>query len=346
MTKSKKPTVALILGGGAPNATLMAGALVAFIEAGVEFEIISTSGAGAIVGLLYAVPKQGTAIEMLKKLPGLGIADPIYQGLPINYKVFNKPGVLADNWRNLLAANPFYQQVINQENPTPTQRLFSDWLQLVTATLCPTNLTPLSSGLCAHVPFIDEIVNFSALADITPQFYLNAYNLTQHEMACWNKKEITHDHFLAALSFPFIYPPYQLDSDFFIEGASIDTLNFKRLFQDHPYIDTTVVFDVLGQSKILHPPKNLYDSWVQSIITPLTEIARDDLKLFEALHNKDASGKPRTKLLRVNYEHYLTQHDYESELDWSYTNLDNMYEIGYKAGKEFTQNYASDLGIN
>ncbi|XLM23236.1 hypothetical protein MKD33_18300, partial [Chromobacterium piscinae] len=34
----------------------MAGALVALAEAGVEFDIVSASGAGAIVGLLYAAP--------------------------------------------------------------------------------------------------------------------------------------------------------------------------------------------------------------------------------------------------------------------------------------------------
>lgn len=44
---------ALIIGGGAPNATLMSGALSAFHEAGVEFDVVSTAGAGALIGLLY-----------------------------------------------------------------------------------------------------------------------------------------------------------------------------------------------------------------------------------------------------------------------------------------------------
>lgn len=40
-------------------------------------------------------------------------------------------------------------------------------------------------------------------------------------------------------------------------------------------------FDMLGFDKLSHNPKNFYDAWVLSIITPLVEIARDDTKLFE-----------------------------------------------------------------
>ena len=121
------------------------------------------------------------------------------------------------------------------------------------------NNRAFSKGLCAHQPFIEEIVDFAVLSDIRPHFYLNAYNLSRREMTCWDKKDITHKHCLAALSFPFIYPPYELNGDYYIEGAAIDTLNFRRLFDDHPYIDTTVVFDVLGSEHLLQPPRNLYD---------------------------------------------------------------------------------------
>src|SRR5262249_50016108 len=50
-------TIALVLGGGAPNLTLMAGAVAALDDAGVEFDVVSTSGAGMLIGLLYAAPK-------------------------------------------------------------------------------------------------------------------------------------------------------------------------------------------------------------------------------------------------------------------------------------------------
>src|SRR4029077_15811648 len=44
---------ALVLGGGAPNMALMAGAVAAFHDCGVEFDVVSTSGAGGLAGLLW-----------------------------------------------------------------------------------------------------------------------------------------------------------------------------------------------------------------------------------------------------------------------------------------------------
>lgn len=343
MAKASRPSIALVLGGGAPNATLMAGALVALMEAGVEFDIISTSGAGAIVGLLYAAPRKGSPLGNLRRLADLGVSDPIYRLLPINYKVFNKPGPAADLWRSWQSQNPLLQSIQQQADQGPWQRLLADWTSLLLATLCPSDLGPNSQGLCAHVPFIEEIVDFDRLKTIAPQFYLNAYNITRGEMRCWDKSEIGHDHFLAALSFPFIYPPYPLADGDYIEGAAIDTLNFKQLFRDHPHIDYTLVFDVLGSDRLLHPPRGLYDAWVQSIITPLTEIARDDLKLFEALHNKDDQGRPRTEVLKIQFDKLIDPKRGAEELEWSHSNLSQLYEIGYQAGQDLLRQHRAKL---
>lgn len=345
MALASKPSIALVLGGGAPNATLMAGALVALAEAGVEFDIVSASGAGTIVGLLYAAPRQGDAIAALSKLADMGVSDPLYKLFPINYKVFNKPGQLADAWRALQGRNPLLQAIQRQADDGPAQRLLADWTGLLLATLCPSDLSSDSQGLCAHVPFIEQVVDFAKLKDFQPAFYLNAYNITHGHMRCWDKHEITHDHFLAALSFPFIYPPYKLDDGDYIEGAAIDTLNFKRLFELHPHIDYTIVFDVLGSSRLLHPPRDLYDAWVQSIIAPLTAIARDDLRLFEALHNRDANGRPRTELIRINFDAHISQEGHREELDWSYSNLARLYQAGYQAGKDACRQYGRQLGL-
>ena len=51
--------VGLVLSGGAPVLTFMAGALVALDERDVKFDVISASGAGMLVGLLYAAPVGG-----------------------------------------------------------------------------------------------------------------------------------------------------------------------------------------------------------------------------------------------------------------------------------------------
>jgi NTE family protein len=78
-------TIALVLGGGAPNLTLMSGAVAALDDAGVEFDIVSTSGAGMLVGLLYAAPKgregdiRRDRAAALKNTVNMGVHDAIYR---------------------------------------------------------------------------------------------------------------------------------------------------------------------------------------------------------------------------------------------------------------------------
>ena len=56
LTKPSK--IGVLASGGAPNLHLIAGALCAFYENKRSFDVIGASGAGALAGLLYAVPKQ------------------------------------------------------------------------------------------------------------------------------------------------------------------------------------------------------------------------------------------------------------------------------------------------
>lgn len=360
---------ALLIGGGAPNATLMSGALVAMIEAGLEFDVISTSGAGALIGLLYQAPKDGNAKAALEATVKLGIADQIYDWLPVNYKVFNKPGTAADLFRQMLQMNPFAQQILAQAADNPQQRLLGDLMQLTWAAMTPSNLTPMSQGLCAHVPFAEEVIDFSRLKGLKREFYINAFNITQGEMTIWDKHEITLEHFRAALSFPLIYPPYRIGEDDYIEGAAIDTINFRALVAEtpkqddgqarkafrwhgeprrhglHQDLDTLVVFDILGSDKLIRPPRNLYDAWVKSIITPLVEIARDDVRLFELEHNRNADGSPKRRLLKVPLLASIPESAWPEVLDWSASNLERLFDIGYQAGRRFCQDQASALGL-
>ena len=71
--------VGLVLSGGAPVLTFMAGALVALDERNVKFDVISASGAGMLVGLLYAAPAGGPGKrrEALKNTISMGVADEI-----------------------------------------------------------------------------------------------------------------------------------------------------------------------------------------------------------------------------------------------------------------------------
>ncbi|MBV1774546.1 patatin-like phospholipase family protein [Burkholderiaceae bacterium DAT-1] len=346
----KSARTALVIGGGAPNATLMGGALCAFIDHGVQFDVISTAGAGALMGLLYQAPKNGNPRQALKEWASNGVADLIYQWLPVNYKVFMKPGLGADMWRNWLHRDPFIQAVLEQSYKQ--SQFVGDSIQLWLQALTPATWSWNSQGLCAHVPFVEDMVDFSKVPAIDPAFYINAYNVTQHRMEIWDKQQLNVDHFRAALSFPFIYPPYKIGDSEYIEGAAIDTLNLKALLNDdehkadpglHQSVETIVVFDVLGSDHLIHTPRNLYDAWVQSIITPLVELTRDDLKLFQHLHNVDKHGHPKRKLLKVDLTRHIAPERWESVLDWSQTNLSELFDLGYAAGQTFVDEQSLDL---
>jgi NTE family protein len=150
------------------------------------------------------------------------------------------------------------------------------------------------------------VVDFDKLKVQDYDFYINAFNLNTKQMDTFEKGEITTDHFRAALAFPFIYPPFKLKhkgrEDYYIEGSAIDTFNFKALLrdckiQDKKPITKLVVFDVIGEEKLLHAPTNLYDAWVQSIMVPLVAMAKDDLKIFENEHKEKSSTKKNMDLM-------------------------------------------------
>jgi len=100
------PVTALLLGGGAPTLTLQSGALAALHEHGVKFDVVSTAGAGMLIGLLYAAPRGRSPAEALAQTKEMGVHDGIYEHFPINFKVFQKPGTLAEGYRRWLQSLP------------------------------------------------------------------------------------------------------------------------------------------------------------------------------------------------------------------------------------------------
>jgi NTE family protein len=343
---------ALLLGGGAPTLTLQSGALAALDEKGVEFAAISTAGAGMVIGLLYAAPKGMTRQEALQNTVNMGVADEIYNAFPVNYKVFFKPGDMADLYRNFLAMLP--QPPFAK---TPADRLFGDWMALVGATLSPSNLSSDSLGLCAPAPWIDHVVDFEKLQQFESEFYINAYNVTDHKMEIFSKDQITPDHFRAALAFPFIYPPYKLNGKYYVEGSAIDTLCFKGLLNYRKRLQVEavsrraggrsrpalaplknlIVFDILSSDKIIRTPRTLYEAWIQSIMIPLVEIAKDDIELFDLKYRKDWN----VELLRIRFD--VPEDHWPYALDWSYSNLKTLYDVGYDAGLRFYEEHKEAL---
>src|SRR5512134_1879675 len=93
MTEKDLDTV--VMSGGAPQSPLMAGFLYELLKHGKTFKNFHTSGAGALMALLMIAPKEGNPCRALKGWVEAGVADEIYSGLPVNFKLFHKPGPFA-----------------------------------------------------------------------------------------------------------------------------------------------------------------------------------------------------------------------------------------------------------
>ena len=341
----QRSRTALVLGGGAPNMALMAGALAGLHDRGMAFDVVSCSGAGSLAGLLWLAPKNGDPAEALRSVMTMSVADLIYRLFPVNYKVFHKPGVLAEYWRQMMAANPFFSVDPKRYEKSPSYALAMDALTLLGAALTPSGLHAGSWGLCQPAPFIENVIDFAKIKEIKPYFYLNAYNATKELMENFEKDQITPEHFHAALAFPFIYGPYPLNGDLYYEGAVVDCLNFKDVIERHPALETVVVFDVLGSDTLIRAPRNLYDSWVLSMIIPLVKTAEDNLELFALKHNGGwrRADKAKTDLLKVNFD---VPEEYLGEvLDWSASNAVRLFEIGYRSGQSFCDAHGERLTI-
>jgi NTE family protein len=359
----------LVLGGGAPNLTLMSGALLALHDNGLEFDVVSMAGGGAVVGLSYLAPKGLTPAQALRNTMNLGVSDAIYSMLPINYKVFFKGGFLADAFRNYWRQLPPVQYAEHQYGMSPSQKLETDLLLLAGSVLTPLDITPFSQAMCAHVPFIEDIIDFGKLNwPNQPRCFLNSYCIDTQETVEFRQPNIDIRHFRAAFSYPYIYGPYEIDGHFFYEGAAFSSLNLISLavkYLNVPYVlrgdvdgnaDRFIVFDILAPD-LIHPAKDMMDAYGQSIMLPSVANAGKELSIFtdwlktgytdvppadwmlaEAINTAFEAGMvPNAKKYPVYFPVPVEEWPYLE--DWSRSNLERLFDIGYESGLIFLEEY-------
>jgi hypothetical protein len=91
----------------------------------------------------------------------------------------------------------------------------------------------------------------------------------------------------------------------------------------------------------------LYDAWVLSIMIPLVEIAKDDLDLFNYRHNNEhqewSKTQPILDILKVEFDKHMPEEQWPHVLDWSYSNLSTLFDVGYEAGLAFFEEHEAKL---
>lgn len=333
---------ALVIGGGAPNATFMAGVLHRLIEtAELEtFETITASGAGALVALVALAPKGLPPLDALENLTNTGVSDEIYQLFPVNYKVFQKPGTAADLFRNAIAATPFGRFVMDQHGKSDAFCLWSDMVQFTWAAMTPAPLDwGYAPGMCAPTPWVTETVDFDAINGLKQQFEMIAYDVTDKRLRWFHNRdqEITVDAFHAAMAFPFLYPPHQYEGDWYIEGAAVSDVPYEGLF-NLKSIKEVVILDVLGYRALIDAPETLWEGFTQLIVDTIVSNAQASYRAFRQQNEiRRLKGESTLDVYRVDARKAAHSSD---ALTWKRSNLKAQFEYGRKAADDLRADLA------
>src|SRR6185369_6522435 len=218
----RRPRMGVLVSGGAPNLHLAAGALCAFYECGLRFEVIGTAGAGALPALLSTVPKNGDPAASLKSTVYINIHDLIYSVIPDNYKIFLKRGPWTEAFWRFGRSLPHFNLTEKDREHSGLRRFFNDSIDLMVAAATPTTLWYGSSSVCTRAGVIDDLVDWPALRTHPTKFFLNAFDLGRLKLMTFNNDTLRPESFYAALAMPWLYEPTVVDDRMYTEGAAHD----------------------------------------------------------------------------------------------------------------------------
>jgi len=342
--------IGIVLSGTAPAMTLMSGALLAFDQLNVPIDVISTTGVGALVGMIYLAPKTGTRQEALRALPNLFVSDWLYRFVPINFKVFYKYGSFAEKFYELRKALP--QFPLEPDDPNPLKRFLNDWVQLWATALTPPSTETVRKGFMSHVPLVEDLVNFDALhASSNPAFFLNAFSLETRRLQIYQRAEITPELYNGAQSMFMMFPPVRVGShlrpppqpaapatapsDLLTTGATHDPTGLEAIWtmQSRNELWGVLALDPLTEC-FWREPTGAYDAFQLMLMNPVLAFQQLLYALYaksEQLVNQSTSAMP-IKLPRL----YVIPPDIKPAdrprmLKWTHENALALQEAGRQA---------------
>ena len=332
--------IGIVVSGGAPNLHLVSGALCAFYESNIRFDVIGASGAGALAGLLYVAPKTaGGQVEALRQTVNINVSDTIYQLLPLNYKAFFKQGPFAAPFWQFGQSLPHCTLDPKQQHRDTLARLYNDTIDFVIAALTPTTLNYYSKSVCTRVEVIDDWIDWEALQTYDKEFYVNAFDLNRQQLRLFGKKELTPEAFWAALAMPWLFEPTAANGDLHTEGASHDPSGLEALLEGAgPTTDTLdkiIALDTVGPD-LWTNPTNIYDALQLAIMDPIVSLAETVLATYGRLEysvNQPGSGQRLPKLYNLPFQ--VPDWEKPHILEWNYSNALTLWNAGYNSAKEF-----------
>jgi NTE family protein len=328
----------------------------AFYEHEVSFDMVATSGAGALPGLLYAAPKNKDPAAALRASIELNIDDLIFDVIPSNFKVFQKQGPFSEMFWEFGRRLPHYDPGSSTSDLASIQRLYNDCLDFVIAAITPTTLNFASKGVCTRITqLLDDIVDWDGLREYPKQYYLNAFNLDTDKLELFDKRTLTHNSFFAALAMPWLFESRTVDGHRYTEGASHDPTSLEAVWDarglNAEHFDEIVIVESIT-SEMWNDPRGLYDSLRLTIMDPVVSLAEQVLAAYgafeykwnayiERLYRKKGKEVPRSERMPKLYVVPCDVSEPQSPniLEWSRSNGELLWWIGYERAEEFCKHF-------
>jgi predicted acylesterase/phospholipase RssA len=346
MSASTPPLpVAIVLSGTAPAMTLMSGVMIAFAERGLQFRVISTTGIGALVGMLYLAPSSGTPAEALRQIPNLFVSDWLYTLFPVNFKMFFKNGPLAQRFYELRREIP--KIPVEPDESRHVSRLINDSLQLAATALTPPSLDSFRKGLMGHVSLVEDLVDFAKLAASPTKFYVNAFSMYRRRLRMFDNDKEHDPHgvdtavYNGAQALFSLFEPVRIPGDLLTTGATHDPTALQAIWTHHRTtgLETVIALDFVARA-FWREPEDVYDAFQLMLMNPVAAAHDLMLALYDALSDRlseldatsrDALGGQLPPLSFVPFD--VKESYYPSMPKWTHDNAVTLQKIGYDTAR-------------
>ncbi len=353
---------AIALAGGGPAVGLSIGALKALKRAGITFDVWSCSCVGSWLGVVYNQADPGREIETVgqffkdifrpdeeyARFPIASVFAPDFHGMvndsvefalnPKNYANLLVPEAIKRASDDLLrfAANPGQWSVANLNSVFLNDVLAVNPVsRFLTSMIFMSANNGLSRLYYPDSSFLKTIRFDRLYQPDKPPIYFNAYNLTKKKLQMFTNKKghpdympIGPESLCANSALPYIVAPVSIGDDIYCEGATIDTVNFEHLIQNHPDLDEVWVSRILDRKQV-RPAENLYQSMNNLVMLFASTTSEDDVKLFK-YKLREAGSKVRVVEIHVSHN---------TNYDWTWSNLEASILAGERAAETALKTY-------
>lgn len=360
---------AISLGGGGPAAGLHLGALKAFHDHDMTFDVWALSCIGVWVAAIYnsfeseTAPRETEAYfrehyfrddVTYSRFP---IAPPFIPDLQGGFNALSKFMTDPSSYENLFApdaiqkATEHYIQFVSDPsywNPNAFNELMSDiaaanpLTRYMVSMMWLSNMNGLTGG--SHKgPSLSTSFDFEQIyRPDKPFLYHNAWNLAKDKIQLFanrkqpppHMKSMTKQSMGACSALPFIIQTTEIDGDPYCEGALVRTVDFSDLLEAHPELEEVWIVRIVDPRQV-RPQKNLYDAMNNLCMLFAGALGEANVQEFEDKVNQKRGKKNRVRIYPIEVSHDINY-------DWTRSNLQNGIDQGYMFAEQEIKKYLAD----